>query len=229
MSTHDNEGDVIFVMDITVHPDYRRLQVGRAFGAEIAKALVKENLKYCFGGMRMPGYAKYLEEVGQISAEDYAQLRDERGKLVDWELRFYESIGGTLIRVLPNYFQDPPSCNYGVFGVMDNPCYITNKSLGQIVGGTVAGLLSLVPYRWCMRYWASQSKPPAVTVQQPSLSDSVVRSSALGVVVRVCAVCTACAVRCESCLCTVCCARSVMQLESKRRERDSERRMTSLV
>ena len=71
LTTHDPNGDVLYGVDIFVHPDYRSMRLGRRLydaRKELCRSL---NLRGIVAGGRIPGYAKYADE---ISPEAYIEL-----------------------------------------------------------------------------------------------------------------------------------------------------------
>jgi ribosomal protein S18 acetylase RimI-like enzyme len=131
-NSHDPKGDALFGIDLSVDPSYRNRAIGRKLLLQIGRMAVKRNLKCGILGARMPDYYKHSKKV---SAKDYIDFRDTTGQLVDKELRFYERSGLKFLKVIPNYFPDRESLNYGVLCVWNNPFYIENQRLGRVVGG----------------------------------------------------------------------------------------------
>ncbi|PTB93733.1 carbon-nitrogen hydrolase [Marivirga lumbricoides] len=61
--THDDEGDVLYGIDIFVHPEFRGMRVGRRL-YDARKDLVEQlNLKSIIAGGRLPSYSKYSEKL----------------------------------------------------------------------------------------------------------------------------------------------------------------------
>jgi len=82
------------------------------------------NLKRLFLGARMPDYHNYHQLHPTGSAEEYVYLEKEQGKKLDSEIRFYESQGLKIIKVIPNYGPDNESEDYGVIMSWENPDFI---------------------------------------------------------------------------------------------------------
>ena len=85
------------------------------------RVVVRDNLRCGMLGGRMPGYSHYSSTM---TAEEYINAKREDGKPLDSQVRMYTSVPGLTVEgVLPNYFDDPDSCNYGVLLVWKNPFY----------------------------------------------------------------------------------------------------------
>lgn len=87
-----------------------------------------------FIGSRIPGFASYKKHHPDISAEEYITLK-RNGKVRDYELRLYGNVGFKPIKVLPNYFPDPESLNYGVLVYRGNmfKYFPFKRLIGKIV------------------------------------------------------------------------------------------------
>ena len=67
----------------------------------------------------MPRYNKFMNKM---TAEEYISGK-RNNRSLDPELAFYAKLGLKVIKALPNYIDDPDSCNYGVLMVWKNPFY----------------------------------------------------------------------------------------------------------
>jgi GNAT superfamily N-acetyltransferase len=128
-TTHSPQGDVAFGANLSVRPEFARMGIGDKLFAHAAAVVVRHNMRCIVLGARLPGLANYNKqraELGQprIRGEEYAALRDEKGRILDPELRFYlRQPFMEMARVLPDYFPDPESENYGVVLRWRNPLY----------------------------------------------------------------------------------------------------------
>ncbi len=62
-STHDPDGDVLYGIDVFVHPDYRGLRLARRL-YDVRKELCERyNLRAMVAGGRIPGYARHAESL----------------------------------------------------------------------------------------------------------------------------------------------------------------------
>jgi GNAT superfamily N-acetyltransferase len=106
LTTFDPSGSVLFGVDISVHPDYRRQGIGRAF-YEQRKHLVNElGLARYATTCRMPDYAA----SGCASPNEYGK-KVASGVLSDRTLTPLLRYGLTMTAVLENHIDDPESGN----------------------------------------------------------------------------------------------------------------------
>lgn len=120
--SHQINGEFVYGVNLSVHRSMTGYQLGNALILQVWANMIEKNKRGCFVGSRIPGFKKYLNKHPNTTVIEYVQLR-HRGKARDPELRLYESEGLKVIKVLPDYFPDPPSLNYGVLIYRDNPFY----------------------------------------------------------------------------------------------------------
>ena len=63
LTTHDPKGDVLYGVDVFVHPDYRDLRLGRRLYDARKELCERLNLRGIVAGGRIPGYAKHRDEM----------------------------------------------------------------------------------------------------------------------------------------------------------------------
>ncbi len=122
-NSHNSNGDTIYGVDLSVVPSYQGLKVGSKLLEVIGKLAIKYNIKQGMLGGRLPGYYKY---ANKMSVEEYvnATVETEKGiKPLDPEINFYKKAGLKIIKIIPNYYEDPESLNYGVLLLWENPFY----------------------------------------------------------------------------------------------------------
>jgi hypothetical protein len=117
---HVPDGPIIFGVDLSTAKG-----VGGAAGDElllgVARLAIRENIKWSLLGGRMPGYHKYKDKM---TADEYLLAKAEDGKPLDYQVRYYTGAAGlNIVKALPNYFDDPDSCDYGVLLRWRNPLY----------------------------------------------------------------------------------------------------------
>jgi GNAT superfamily N-acetyltransferase len=134
--SHEPTGDMIFGIDLSVSEKYSGKKIGTNLLLKVAEFSIRQNLKGGFLGGRVPFYYKYSD----MPIEEYLRFRDESGKLVDPELRFYKRAGLRIKRALPNYFNDPHSLDYGVLLEWGNPFYGNH---GRLLGSLYAFIFKL--------------------------------------------------------------------------------------
>lgn len=121
VKSHDPSEDSLYVVSVAVAPEFQGQGVGTQL-IEAQKDLTKRlGLKRLFLGARIPGYDEYCKKNGDISAEEYVVLKDEKGLFIDPEIRFYNRYGLEPGKIIPEYEPDVPSRNYGIVMVWENP------------------------------------------------------------------------------------------------------------
>lgn len=115
--THNPNGDTLYGVDLSVSPF--GVGASRLLMQEIGRLTIGHNLKQGILGARIPRYHKFADIM---SAEEYVNTK-RKNRSIDPELIFYARLGLKVVRVIPNYIEDPESCNYGVLLVWDNPFY----------------------------------------------------------------------------------------------------------
>ncbi|MCG3088852.1 GNAT family N-acetyltransferase [Sporosarcina cyprini] len=114
---HDPNGDTLYIVDICIHPAFRKAGLGKIMMHAMYQLVVKLNLKRLLGGGRMPGYGMYSK---QMTAEEYAE-KVVNGTLRDPVLNFLLKCGRTPLRVMENYLEDDESKNYALLMEWKNP------------------------------------------------------------------------------------------------------------
>ncbi|MFA9457494.1 GNAT family N-acetyltransferase [Halalkalibacter sp. AB-rgal2] len=102
ITNHDPEGYNLYGIEVMVHPDYRRMKIGRRL-YEARKDLARElNLKSIIIGGRIPNYYKYAKELTPRQYVEEVMMHN----IYDPVLTFQVMNGFTLKRVNPNYLHD---------------------------------------------------------------------------------------------------------------------------
>lgn len=98
-STHDTNGDVLYGIEIFVHPEYRGLRLGRRL-YEARKELCETlNLKSIIAGGRIPGYHEYADKLSPRQYIDKVKAKE----IYDPTLTFQISNDFHVRKVLKNY------------------------------------------------------------------------------------------------------------------------------
>lgn len=134
-NSHDPEGNTLYGVNLSVSPRTQS-RVAVALLEAVGKLAIRHNFKQIVLGGRIPSFARYLRQycekngISVISdeerdkiAEHYVQTATRRGHPLDPEISFYQKAGMKIIKLLPNYFEDPGSLNYGVPLLWPNPFY----------------------------------------------------------------------------------------------------------
>jgi hypothetical protein len=125
-TTHRPNGRIMFGVDMSKTPDAP--YDDKVFDVLLLQCMVrmfKSDLAIaCLGG-RLPGY--HLHQ-NTMTAEEYLFAKDDSGRRLDPQVRMYESLPLRIVGLIPDYFPDPESLNYGVLLRWDNPiCSFTNR------------------------------------------------------------------------------------------------------
>lgn len=123
---HDLRGNVVYGVDLSVRRGVMGRGVGHAlFRATFQRVVVEFNKRYYLGGVRMPHYHKH---AAKLTPEEYVKAKNSDGTYLDPELQFYLPFKYAykkvqVARLIPDYFPDPESKNYGVLCYWENPYY----------------------------------------------------------------------------------------------------------
>jgi predicted amidohydrolase/ribosomal protein S18 acetylase RimI-like enzyme len=99
---HNRRGGNLYGMEVMVHPEFRRMKIGRRL-YEARKRLAEQlNLKSIIVGGRIPGYHNYSD---RMSPRDYAEEVLQQN-IYDSVLTFQMMNGFTLKRIITNYLLD---------------------------------------------------------------------------------------------------------------------------
>lgn len=93
------EGELLYGVEIVVHPNYRGMQIGQRLYEARKDLAGRLNLAAVYAGGRIPGYHKYAEEM---PPGEYAE-RVERGELRDPVLSFQLRNGFVIKATLSDY------------------------------------------------------------------------------------------------------------------------------
>jgi predicted amidohydrolase/GNAT superfamily N-acetyltransferase len=148
-TTHDPNGDVLYGVDIFVHPDYRGMRLGRRL-YDARKELCRQlNLRAMIAGGRIPGYGQYADRMGPH--EYIEQVR--RREIYDPILTFQLANDFQVKRVLKGYLpEDEESRGYATLLQWNNFYYEPQEQ--PLFGGTkTTARVGLV--QWQMRSMTS--------------------------------------------------------------------------
>ncbi len=124
--SHDDEGDYLYGIDVFVRKDYRGMRLGRRLYDARKELCEQRNLKGIIIGGRIPGYARYHQ---QMSPGVYIQKVKNR-EIVDKVLTFQLANDFHPKRAIRNYIpEDNASKGHAVFLVWDNIFYQSRKKL----------------------------------------------------------------------------------------------------
>lgn len=101
-NTHDPEGDVLYGIEVFIHPDYRGLRLGRRLYDARKQLCENLNLKAIVFGGRIPNYHKYSDK---LSPKEYIQ-KVKNKEIYDPVLSFQISNDFHVKKVLRDYMPD---------------------------------------------------------------------------------------------------------------------------
>jgi len=136
--SHRPQGQYMYGVNLSIHHSMSGQNLGLGLMLQAWRLMILTNKRGVFLGSRIPGFRNYKKHHPEVTAEEYIRLK-RNGKLRDYELKLYAEDGLLALRVLPNYFPDPPSLDYGVLLYRKNPVY--NWPFRKLW----AWLISLVP------------------------------------------------------------------------------------
>jgi predicted amidohydrolase/ribosomal protein S18 acetylase RimI-like enzyme len=124
--THDSDGDVLYGIDVFVHPDYRGLRLGRRL-YDIRKELCENlNLRAIIAGGRIPGYKEHSDE---LTPKEYIN-KVEMKAIYDPILSFQMSNNFHVRKILKNYLpEDKDSKTYATLIEWNNIYYEEKERL----------------------------------------------------------------------------------------------------
>jgi len=110
LDAFDAKGSTLYGLDISVHPEYRRLGLGRRF-YEARFQFVRERGLTRYGtGCRLPDYRAFADARPDVDVHAYGALVHD-GKATDRTLTPLLRYGLTFLEVVEDYMQDDESAN----------------------------------------------------------------------------------------------------------------------
>jgi predicted amidohydrolase/GNAT superfamily N-acetyltransferase len=110
-STHDSDGDVLYGIELFVHPEYRGLRLGRRLYEARKEICEKFNLRSVIIGGRIPNYNKYASELTPRQYIDKVNHKEVYDPVFSFQL----ANDFRPIKVLKNYLEgDKESLEYAV-------------------------------------------------------------------------------------------------------------------
>ncbi|WP_435415005.1 bifunctional GNAT family N-acetyltransferase/carbon-nitrogen hydrolase family protein [Polaribacter aestuariivivens] len=150
-STHDNDGDVLYGIDVFIKAEYRGLRLGRRLYDYRKELAEKQNLRGIAFGGRIPNYHKYSKN---LSPKEYIE-KVKRKEIHDPVLNFQISNDFHPSKILKGYLEgDEKSGEFAVLLEWDN-IYYEKKSKKAATNKTVVRL-GLI--QWQMRLYKDLSE-----------------------------------------------------------------------
>lgn len=85
-STHDPDGDVLYGIDVFVHPDYRGLRIGRRLYDTRKELCENLNLRSIVAGGRIPNYSKHANELTPRQFIDKVKMKEIYDPVLTFQL-----------------------------------------------------------------------------------------------------------------------------------------------
>lgn len=114
---HNPNGKTLYIVDISIKPAFRKLDLGKLLMQSIYERVVHDGLDRVLGGGRMPEYHRFAD---QITPEEYVE-RVVAGELKDPVISFLLRCGRTPVCLVPNYLEDEESHNNALLMEWKNP------------------------------------------------------------------------------------------------------------
>jgi predicted amidohydrolase/ribosomal protein S18 acetylase RimI-like enzyme len=147
-STHDPDGDILYGIDVFIHPDYRGLRLGRRLYDARKELCENLSLRAILFGGRIPNYSKYSDE---LKPKEYIQKVKQK-EIHDPVLNFQLSNDFHVRKILTNYLKgDESSMEYATLMEWINIYYQEKESLVNVQKTSIR--LGLV--QWQMRHFPS--------------------------------------------------------------------------
>lgn len=115
--THRPEGKTLYIVDISVKPAFRKLDLGKLLMQSMYELVIENGLERVLGGGRMSGYHRHADV---LSPESYVEAV-VAGELRDSVISFLLRCGRIPVVLVPNYLEDEESLNYGLLMEWRNP------------------------------------------------------------------------------------------------------------
>ncbi|WP_033541392.1 GNAT family N-acetyltransferase [Planococcus sp. CAU13] len=117
ITTHEPDGNSFYIVDIGVKPAFHKMELGKLLQQAAFERVVEDRLERVIGGGRMPGFARYSDEM---TAEQYAE-KVVKGELKDPVITFLLRSGRTPVAVVADYLEDEDSGNNALLMEWKNP------------------------------------------------------------------------------------------------------------
>jgi predicted amidohydrolase/ribosomal protein S18 acetylase RimI-like enzyme len=143
-STHNPQGDILYGIDVFIHPSYRGLRLGRRLYDARKELCEQLNLKAIVFAGRIPNYAK---QTKKLTPKNYIEKVKQK-ELHDPVLSFQLSNDFHVIRVMKNYLEgDTDSKEFAVLLEWNNIYYDESPKLINLEKSVIR--LGLI--QWQMR------------------------------------------------------------------------------
>ncbi|MFV0289366.1 MAG: GNAT family N-acetyltransferase [Mangrovibacterium sp.] len=143
-NTHNPDGDIIYGVEVFIHPKYRGLRLGRRLYDYRKELCERLNLKGITFGGRIPNYRKFANEMTPKEYIDKVKSKEIYDPVLDFQI----SNDFRPTRILKNYLEgDVESKDYAVLLKWDNIYYEKQENKAS----TVKKIVRLGLIQWQMR------------------------------------------------------------------------------
>lgn len=145
LTPHDPDGDVLYGVDVFVHPDYRNMRLARRLYDARKDLCRKLNLRAIIAGGRIPGYKDYADKM---PPEEYIELV-KKNELRDPILSFQLANDFHVRRIIHDYLPaDKPSRGFATIVQWNNIFY--SQEAPPLIGALKTNV-RLGTVQWQMR------------------------------------------------------------------------------
>ncbi len=125
-NTHDENGNVLYGIDVFVHPDYRGMRLGRRLYDGRKELCENLNLKSIVAGGRIPNYGDYADEMTPRQYIDAVKAREIHDPILNFQI----SNDFHVKKILKNYLPgDTKSKDYATLLEWNNIYYVEKEQL----------------------------------------------------------------------------------------------------
>ncbi|MFO8156155.1 MAG: GNAT family N-acetyltransferase [Pseudomonadota bacterium] len=144
-TTHDPNGDVLYGVDVFVHPEYRGMRLGRRLYDARKELCQQLNLRAIIAGGRIPGYGRVADEMGPHEYIEKVRHRELHDPILSFQLANDFQVKRVLKGYLP---EDEESRGYATLLQWNNFYYEPREK--PLFGGT-KDVARLGLLQWQMR------------------------------------------------------------------------------
>ena len=143
-ATHDPSGDVLYGIDVFVHPEFRGMRLARRLYEARKELCERLNLKSIVAGGRIPNYGQYADSLKPREYIDKVKLKE----IYDPTLSFQLSNDFHVLKVMQGYLQgDTSSLEYATLLEWNNIYYDQRPK----IAGRANDVVRLGLVQWQMR------------------------------------------------------------------------------
>lgn len=147
-STHDPNGNILYGIDVFVHPEYQGLRLGRRLYDARKELCESLNLRAILFGGRIPNYSKYAHDLEPKAYIEKVKNKEIHDRVLNFQLSNDFHVRKVLTGYLPG---DKSSKEFATLMAWNNIYYQKNEPLVNITKTDIR--LGLV--QWQMRHFPS--------------------------------------------------------------------------